>query len=101
MDTTGLEGQTTMMSASSRASSTPGPGRALVGPLEPDAGHGHVVAEADEVLLEADLGPVHQLQPGAERVVGHRDDVDLHPPRTGQLAGDLAQGGPLARRWVR
>ncbi len=39
----------------------------LLGPLEPDAGHGDVVLAVDEVLLKPHLGPVRQLQPGAER----------------------------------
>ena len=81
----------------SMASSTPGAGPGRLGPVEADAGHGHVVVEAHEVLLEADLGPVGQLQPGAERVVGHRQQVDADAPRAGQLAGDLAQGGPLGQ----
>ncbi len=50
-----------------------------------------------EVLLEAHLGPVDQLQPGAERIVGDRHQVDAHPERAGQLRGDLAQGGALAQ----
>ena len=55
------------------------------------------MAEADEVLLKADLGPLGQLQPGAEGVVGDRHQVDADPPRAGQLAGDLAQRGPFGQ----
>ena len=70
METTGLDGQTTMVSARVQGFEHTGTRARLLRPLEPDAGHGDVVAEADEVLLEPDLGSVHQLQPGAERVVG-------------------------------
>ena len=76
MDTTGLDGHTTTVSAPAMASSTPGPGRACSAPSNRTAGDGHVVAQLDEVLLEPDLGPVDQLEPGAERVVGHRQQAD-------------------------
>ena len=54
-----------------------GPGRG--GALEAHAADRHVVAEPDEVVLEADLGPrraerarLGQGDPGAQRIVGHR-----------------------------
>ena len=87
METTGLDGHTTMVVGFVEDSITPGPGRAGVGALEADPGHGHVVAEPHEVLLEPDLGSVGQLHPGAERIVGDRQQAD----------GDARTSGPARR----
>ncbi len=101
MDTTGLEGHTTMVSARSRASSTPGPGRAVVGPLEPDAGHRDVVAEPHEVLLKADLGPSTSCTPGAEGIVGDREQRMPTPKASASSRVTSPRVAPSFRRWVR
>ncbi len=69
----------------------------LIGAVEADIGDGHVVAEPDEVLLEADLGPVGQPEVGADGIVAHRDDAHPDTPRPAQLGRDLVQGGPLGQ----
>ena len=97
METTGLEGQTTMASASCEGLEHAGPGTGPVGPLEPHPGHGHVVAEADEVLLEADLGPVHQLSRvrSGSSVTGTTWTSTPHERASSR--GDLAQGGAFGQ----
>jgi hypothetical protein len=95
METTGLEGHTTMASAASRASRTPGPGRAArhprSGPRTPPR-RGGAARSTPEIRPRVR----RQLQAGAEGIVGDRHQVDAHSPRAGQLAGDLAQRGPSA-----
>ena len=86
METTGLDGQHHDGLGGVQGLEHPGPGPGPLGPFEPDPGHRHVVAEPHEVLLEADLGAVDQLQPGAEGVVGDRHQPDAQPPGAGQLA---------------
>ena len=109
METTGFDGQTTMVSACTRDSITPGAGRAAVCPLEADAPDGHVVAETDEVVLEADLRPgraqrtgLGQGDPGAQPVVGHRQQPHRHAAPVAQRRGHRAQGlaGPQPARPV-
>ena len=86
-----------MVVASSRTLITEGPGRAAAGALKANPGHGHVVVEPYEVLLESDLRPIGQLNPGAEGIVGDRQQGDGHAKGAGQLAGHLAQGGALGQ----
>ena len=57
------------------------------------------MAEFDEVLLEADLLAPFDLQPGAQPVVGHRQEAETEAEALGQLRGDGAEchsfGQPL------
>ena len=98
METIGLDGQTTTMSARSSASRTPGPGPADSAPSKRTLAHRHLVAQADEVVLEADLGPgraqragLGQGQPRAQRVVGHRQEPHRHAAPCRQRCGDRAE----------
>ena len=107
METIGLDGQTTIVSASSSASSTPGPGRAASAPSKRTAAYSHLVVEPDEVVLEADLGPgraeragLGQGHPRTQRVVGDRQEPDRHAAPCRQHGRDGAErlsGGQAAR----
>ena len=77
---------------------TPGAGRAVLGAVEAHAAHRDVVAEPDEVVLEADLGPgraqrarLGQRDPGAQRVVGHGQQPHRDAAPAGQLGRHRAQ----------
>ena len=57
METTGFDGHTTMVVGVAQGLQHPGGRAGRGGALEPDAADGDVVTEADEVVLEPDLGP--------------------------------------------
>ena len=57
METTGFEGHTTMRVRVAERLHDAGRRAGRVGALEAHAANRHVVAEPDEVVLEADLGP--------------------------------------------
>ena len=101
METTGFDGHTTIVSASSERLHDPRRRAGRRGALEAHAAHRHVVAQADEVVLEADLGPgraqgarLGQRDAGAQRVVGHRQQAHRD-------AAPLARAPPSPRSAAR
>ena len=98
METTGLEGHTTTRSPPSRRLEHTGSGAGRRRPLEPDRGHGDVVAK---VVRSTPGSRAPRPRPAAARVRSGSSVTgsmrDAHPEGVGQLAGDLAQGGALVQ----
>ena len=83
------------------ASSTPGAGRADSASSKRTLETATSWWQAHEVLLEGHLGAVGQLHAGADRIVGHRHQVDVDAPGVGQLVVTSLRVAPSASRWVR
>ena len=77
----------------------------VLGAVEAHRVHSHGVPQPDEVLLEADLpagfpagsATVGQRHHGGHRILGHRQQGHLQPPRCGDFGGDCGQPGAFGQ----